>query len=97
MTTELPDQHIPDMPEPTRSHPLGLTRGDLRRWLNATEHLLDDSVLVLVASDEEGSVIRPLDDIGVQAYRRDGNDVETVHPGDMEEDEILRVAIVLWP
>lgn len=102
MVTELPEgpwlrTEIPDMPEPTRSHPLGLTRGDLRAWLDATEHLLDDAVLVLVASDEEGNVKRPLDTIGVQAYRRDGDDVEIVHPDDMEEDEILRVAIVLWP
>jgi len=94
---------IPEIPDLAWSLPWGATRGDLRRWLEATAHLLDDTAVVLVASDPEGNEIRPLTGVGVEPYRREGGRVETVHPDDIDDDddddddEALPVAVVLWP
>lgn len=77
------------------------TRGDLRRWLEETEHLLSDDTPVFVASDSEGNEIRTLSSIGVEPYWTEGSRVETVHPDDIDphdpDDMALPVAVVLWP
>lgn len=91
---------IPEIPDLTRSRPPYVTRGDLRAWLEATAHLLADDTPVFLASDSEGNQVHTLAGIGVEPYRTwrgDGRYVETVHPDDLEDDEALPVAIVLWP